>query len=78
MLPDGTPMSYDINVVSGWSDWVSACQIMAKNLEEIGIKANGQDLRLLRLVRPRPEGRLRHLDRLEQPGRDTVSTSTAA
>lgn len=41
-LPDGTPMEYDINVVSGWSDWVSACQIMAKNFEEIGIKATVQ------------------------------------
>ena len=33
---------YDINVVSGWSDWVAACQIMAQNLEEIGIKATVQ------------------------------------
>ena len=39
VLPDGTKMEYDINVVSGWSDWVSSCQIMAKNLEDIGIKA---------------------------------------
>jgi len=38
-LPDGTPMVYDINVVSGWSDWVSACNIMAQNLEEVGIQA---------------------------------------
>ena len=37
VLPDGTPMSYDINVVSGWSDWVSACQIIAQNLRRIGI-----------------------------------------
>jgi peptide/nickel transport system substrate-binding protein len=41
-LPDGTEMSYDINVVSGWSDWVSACQIMAQNLEDIGIRAQVQ------------------------------------
>ena len=41
-LPDGTRDEYDINVVSGWSDWVSACQIMAQNLEEIGIKATVQ------------------------------------
>lgn len=41
-LPDGTALEYDINVVSGWSDWVSACQIMAQNLEEIGIKATVQ------------------------------------
>lgn len=41
-LPDGTPMVYDINVVSGWSDWVSACNIMAQNLEEVGIQATVQ------------------------------------
>lgn len=41
-LPDGTAMEYDINVVTGWSDWVSACQIMAQNLEEVGIKATVQ------------------------------------
>jgi peptide/nickel transport system substrate-binding protein len=36
---DGQPMEYELNVVTGWSDWVSACQIMAENLEEVGIKA---------------------------------------
>jgi peptide/nickel transport system substrate-binding protein len=42
VLPDGTPMQYDINVVSGWSDWVSTCQIMAQNLEALGIAATVQ------------------------------------
>ncbi len=37
--PDGTPMQYEINVVSGWTDWVSACQIMAQNLRQLGIEA---------------------------------------
>jgi peptide/nickel transport system substrate-binding protein len=35
--PDG-PMEYELNVVTGWSDWVSAAQIISQNLEEIGIK----------------------------------------
>ncbi|HEX6291217.1 MAG TPA: ABC transporter substrate-binding protein [Herpetosiphonaceae bacterium] len=39
MKPDGTPMQYEINVVSGWSDWVSAVQIMAQNLKAVGIEA---------------------------------------
>ncbi len=42
VLPDGTPMTYDLNVVSGWSDWVASCQIMAQNLEEVGITASVQ------------------------------------
>jgi peptide/nickel transport system substrate-binding protein len=37
-LADGTEMSYDINVVTGWSDWVQAVQIIAQNFEEIGVK----------------------------------------
>ncbi len=37
--PDGTPLEYDLNVVSGWSDWIQSCEIMAQNLGDIGIKA---------------------------------------
>ena len=36
---DGKTMEYDLNVVSGWSDWVQSCDIMSQNLAEIGIKA---------------------------------------
>lgn len=38
-LPDGTPLRYDLNVVTGWSDWVTTCEIMSRNLKEIGIDA---------------------------------------
>ncbi len=37
-LADGTEMSYKINVVSGWSDWVQTVQIIAQNFEDIGVK----------------------------------------
>lgn len=37
-LADGSEMSYKINVVSGWSDWVQSVQIVAQNFEEIGVK----------------------------------------
>lgn len=36
---DGAPLSFDINVVSGWSDWVSAVNIIAQNLKAVGIDA---------------------------------------
>jgi peptide/nickel transport system substrate-binding protein len=36
--PDGKDMSYKINVVSGWSDWVQVVQIAAQNAKDIGIK----------------------------------------
>jgi len=35
----GKKLSYDINVVTGWTDWVTADQIIAANLKEIGIDA---------------------------------------
>jgi peptide/nickel transport system substrate-binding protein len=36
---DGKPLTYEINVVSGWSDWVQSCEIMAQNFKDIGIQA---------------------------------------
>jgi len=38
--PDGKPLTYEINVVDGWSDWVSSCQIMVQNLKAVGITAS--------------------------------------
>jgi peptide/nickel transport system substrate-binding protein len=34
---DGKPLKYDIIVPSGWNDWVSASQIVAENLKDVGI-----------------------------------------
>jgi peptide/nickel transport system substrate-binding protein len=39
-LPDGSPWDYEILTVSGWSDWVRASQVIARDLEAIGIKAS--------------------------------------
>lgn len=38
--PDGEPMKFEISVIAGWSDWVRACQVMARNLREVGIDAH--------------------------------------
>jgi peptide/nickel transport system substrate-binding protein len=35
--PKGNPVKLDIHVISGWSDWVASDQIIAKNLQGIGI-----------------------------------------
>lgn len=37
--PDGQPMAFEISVIAGWSDWVRACQVMARNLRASGIDA---------------------------------------
>lgn len=42
VMEDGTPLEFELNVVSGWSDWVQACEIMAQNLEDIGMRVTLQ------------------------------------
>jgi peptide/nickel transport system substrate-binding protein len=34
---DGTPFQFDVNVVTGWSDWMRAAQIIAQGFRRIGI-----------------------------------------
>ncbi|XXY49084.1 ABC transporter substrate-binding protein [Sorangium sp. So ce269] len=36
---NGKPLRFEINVVSGWSDWVRAVQIITQNLQSVGIEA---------------------------------------
>ena len=38
--PKGNPVNLDIHVISGWSDWVASDQIIAKNLQAIGINSS--------------------------------------
>jgi len=35
----GSPVKFDIIVVSGWSDWVRSAQVISQNLKKIGIKS---------------------------------------
>lgn len=37
---DGKPLSFKIDAVAGWTDWLTACQIMATNFKAIGIDAS--------------------------------------
>jgi peptide/nickel transport system substrate-binding protein len=37
--PKGNPVSLDVHVISGWSDWVASLQIITKNLSAIGINS---------------------------------------
>lgn len=39
-LADGSPWRYEILCVSGWSDWVRACQVIARGLSALGIQAS--------------------------------------
>ena len=40
--PDGKPMEYQLIVPSGWTDWISACQIISQNMSALGIKVDVQ------------------------------------
>ncbi|HVN52972.1 MAG TPA: ABC transporter substrate-binding protein, partial [Anaerolineaceae bacterium] len=35
--PDGKPMKYELIAVSGWTDWISACQVVSQNMKDLGI-----------------------------------------
>ena len=36
--PDGTELNFEIAIVSGWSDWIRAAQVISQNLKKVGIK----------------------------------------
>lgn len=36
VTPDGTRCEWEMFCVSGWSDWVRACQVMARSLKDVG------------------------------------------
>ena len=38
--PKGDPVTLNIHVISGWSDWVASNQIITRNLRDIGISSN--------------------------------------
>ncbi len=42
--PDGKPLELNINVVTGWSDWISAVQLIVKNFEAVGVQAKMKTL----------------------------------
>jgi peptide/nickel transport system substrate-binding protein len=35
--PDGKAMKYSLLCINGWTDWISACQIICQNLKALGI-----------------------------------------
>ncbi|QSQ22826.1 ABC transporter substrate-binding protein [Pyxidicoccus parkwayensis] len=37
---DGTPLELEIEVVGGWSDWVRAGQVVARDLRKLGVQAH--------------------------------------
>jgi peptide/nickel transport system substrate-binding protein len=37
---DGKPMKYELIVPAGWTDWISAAQIIAQNMHDLGIEIN--------------------------------------
>ncbi len=41
---DGKEITFNINVVTGWTDWVTDCQIMASDLKAIGFNASVNSL----------------------------------
>ena len=40
MDPKGSPVTFPMHVIGGWSDWVSSLQIISRNLQAVGIDAS--------------------------------------
>jgi len=38
--PKGNRVTFEIHVIGGWSDWVASLQIIAKNLQDVGVDAS--------------------------------------
>ena len=55
--PKGNPVTLDIHVISGWSDWVASNQIITKNLQGDRHRLQRQARARLELVVPE---RVRH------------------
>jgi len=39
-MPDGSPISFKVQVVNGWTDWVADVQTMSQNFQDIGLNAS--------------------------------------
>lgn len=43
-LPDGSPLTFKVQVVNGWTDWVTSVQIATENLQDVGLNAEVETL----------------------------------
>ncbi len=39
-LPDGSALEFTLQVVSGWTDWMTSAQIMIENFRDVGLKVS--------------------------------------
>lgn len=37
--PDGTSISFEINIPNGWTDWINTGQTISENLQDVGVNA---------------------------------------
>ena len=61
VLPDGTKLGgWKLITPTGWTDWNTACEIVAKSAKEIGIGISTEFPQFPTMYRQAPERRLRH------------------
>jgi len=39
-MPDGSPLAFKVQVVNGWTDWVTSVQIISQNFQDVGLNAS--------------------------------------
>jgi peptide/nickel transport system substrate-binding protein len=57
VAPGGGPMRYAINLVDGWSDWVTAAGIIRQNLAEVGVEVTVKPLGFVSWISALERGR---------------------
>lgn len=43
-MPDGADLTFKVQVVEGWTDWVTSVQIISQNFQDIGLNASSETL----------------------------------
>jgi peptide/nickel transport system substrate-binding protein len=56
VAPDGTSMSFDLKIPSGYNDWVTASQILGPGLKKIGIALTAQGISIEKWLDARDSG----------------------
>ena len=69
---DGKPITFSINVVSGWTDWDQIVAIMVQNLNQLGLTVTANQTQFAEYYSGLQTGQVRRDDQLDQPGTKPV------
>ena len=65
---DGKPITFNVNVVSGWTDWDQIVAIIVQNLNQLGLTVTANQTQFAQYYSALADGQVRHGHQLDQPG----------